>query len=191
MVLDKRTIKRERMKRKKITVTQTCQKFLEKREGNSLPVHRMMKSPKAAKRLLSSSVLWSAGSSHLKEGGLAQEEMGGTAGFELSWYTKDYILQALHLLELHYMSNTFSDGTMYKTLQPNEGLGLSPVFFLVSIFHQTVALKLVHKNDLGILLNPTLLVSHPRVHDSGDLGYDLKVYISIKLPSAVGLGQHM
>lgn len=190
MVLDKRTIKRERMKRKKITVTQTCQKSLEKREGNGLPVHRMMKSPKAAKRLLSSSVLWSTGSSHLKEGGLAQEEMGGTVGFELSWYTKDYILQALHLLELHYMSIAFSDGTMYKTLQPNEGRGLSPVFFLVSFTKQWL-LNVVHKNDLGILLNPTLLVSHPRVHDSGDLGYDLKVCISIKLPSAVGLGQHM
>lgn len=87
------------------------------------------------------------------------------------------------------MSNTFSDGTMYKTLQPNEGLRLSPLFFLVSFTKQWL-LNVVHKNDLGILLNPTLLVSHRRAYDSGDLGYDLKVCISIKLPSAVGLGQH-
>ena len=49
MVLDKRTIKREGIKRRKIFVKQTCQQSPEKREGSSFPVCWMMKSPKKAK----------------------------------------------------------------------------------------------------------------------------------------------
>lgn len=133
-------------------------KSLEKRKGSSLPVHGMMKSPKATKHLSSSSVPWWPGSSHLKGGHLVQGETRGTAGFELSWYTIDYLLWALLLLELHYMSNTLSDGSMYKTLQLNKGLWLSPVISCreVSFTKQWLS-NLVHKSDLGSPLNPILL----------------------------------
>ena len=49
--IDKRMIKREDIKRRSITVKHTHHKLLEKREGSSFPIHRMLKSPKKAKNV--------------------------------------------------------------------------------------------------------------------------------------------
>lgn len=81
MVPDKRTIKREGIKRRKIFVRQTCQQSLEKREGSSFPVCWMMKSPKKAKnfcyRVLGSGGRILPESSGFREGRQAQEGIKG------------------------------------------------------------------------------------------------------------------
>ena len=49
--IDKRTIKREDIKRRSLTVKHIHHKPLEKREGSSFPIHGMRKSPKKAKNV--------------------------------------------------------------------------------------------------------------------------------------------
>lgn len=84
MVLDKRTLKREGIKRRKICQINMFKNSGEKeRKKFSLSIDWMMISPKVAKHLLPSPVLWRARSSHFKEGRLAQEEIRGYCGFEL------------------------------------------------------------------------------------------------------------
>lgn len=160
MVLDKRTVKREEIKRRKITVKQVWQRLWKKgREAVSL----FMGWWKAQRR---PSICYQVLCHGDQDPPISTGDTWprGTAGFELSWYTTDYLLWALLLLELHCMSNTLSDGTMYKTLQLNKGLWLSPALSCreVSFTKQWLS-NLVHKSDLGEPLKPYTADPTPEV----------------------------